>query len=276
MANVKKVEMVEIKYWSALGAWTTMKKKTGETISDLTTIDLYSDETGFDPTEGLAAVLKWDAFTVAEVTDYTIFGATGGLIAENTPSIKIRYKLKTTSAGTPDTTTTTDGFYYQIVNFSVPATGVVSGLVAAITGTITATITVNVPGFNAAMANPDAYQALMSYMLTAAAWNFTWGLTAGDQPEVTPFSITIGIPTSTSVTEYGGVLIPISAKLRLPVSTSGEYTLSASFQPNDEGSLLAMGTMTSTATVTVNVATQGDTTLFSDDESLQFNLSFTA
>lgn len=276
MANVKKVEMVEIKYWSAGGKWITMKKRTGETISDLTTIDLYSDETGFDPTEGLAAGLKWDSFTVGEVKDYTIFGETGDLIAEKTPSIRIRYKLKTTSAGTPDTTTTTDGFYYQIVNFSVPATGVVSGLVAAITGTIGATITVNVPGFNAAMANPDAYQALMSYMQKSAAWKFTWGLTAGDQPEVVPSSIDIGAPKSTSETEYGGVLIPIIAKLRLPVSTSGPYTLSVSFQPNDEGSLLAMGTMTSNATVTVNVAAQGDTTLFSDDQVLQFKLSFTA
>lgn len=276
MANVKKIEMVEIKYWSLLGAWTTMKKKTGETISDLTTIDLYSDERGFDPTEGLAAVLKWDSFTVDEVTDYTIFGDIRELIATDTQNIRIRYKLKTTSAGTPDTTTTTDNFYYHIVNFSVPATGVVSGLVAASTGTIAAIITVNVPGFNAAMANPDAHQSLMSYMLTAAAWNFTWGLTAGAQPEVVPSAWTIGSPTSTFVTEYGGVLTPICVKIKLPVTTSGEYTLSASFQPNDEGSLLAMGTMTSTATVTVNVATQGDTTLFSDDQSLQFNLKFTA
>lgn len=276
MANIKKIELVDVKYWSASGEWKDMRCKGEEDVVNLTALVLYDDDTGFDPTEGYDAVLKWDSFTVGDKPGYTIFGETDDLIPAATKSIRIRYRIKATSAGTPDTATTSDGYYYQIVNFAVPETGVVSGLVGAITGTIAATIRINVPGFSIAMASPGAYQTLMEYMAKAAAWELLWGISGGSQPQIIPTAITIGTPINTSVAEYGGCMIPISMKAKLHVPASGTYELTVNFQPNDSGSSLLMGEMTTTATVTVNVASQGDATYFSPDENLIINISFTS
>lgn len=277
MANIKKIELVDVNYWSASKEWKKMNcKLEDEPVAELTALVLYDDETGFEPGAGYDAPLKWDTFTVGDKPGYTIFGETHDLIPAATKSIRIRYKIKTTSAGTPDTETTSDGYYYQIVRFAVPETGVVSGLVGAITGTITATISINVPGFSIAMASPNAYQTLMEYMTTAEAWELLWGISGGSQPQIIPTAITIGNPISTSVAEHGGCLITIKMNATLPVPTSGNYELTVNFQPNDSGSSMLMGEMTTTATVTVNVASQGDATYFSSDEGLLINISFTS
>lgn len=275
MANIKKIEMVQIKRWNG-SAWVNMYFTRGggaETLIE--TIILYSNETGFDPSSAFTAEVRWDNFNVPDNTGCTIFGASGNMIPVATKAIRIRYKLKTTSAGTPDVEVTTDNYYYQLIKVAFPTTGAFTGLPATATGNINATIAVKCPAFTNDMVPNSA--TVQSHLSNPNNWRLVWTNPDGVFQEIVPSAATLGTATSTLVAEYGGFYIPVNLTCGLQFTKSGTWTLNIYFYPNDGDTraLLAQN-QTCVATITVNMASPQYGTLYAMDNNVSIRIEFTA
>lgn len=289
MANILKIHLTAVdRYDLTQAKWVTLTSKLKtSTVSNIELIQLYSDVTGFDPASNTtkAITLNWSSFTAESVagaveTGVTIFGSDAGLVPTTAKATRIRYKIQVTSAGSPNTVVTSD-YFYQIINFGIPATGAISGLAATTTGNISASIVVKVPAFTTAMnLNADTLQA---HLTTAANWKILWTDPSLRENVIQP-SASWGsgfAPVSDATAEYGGFYVPVTLGANLPVSTSGVYKLKVQFYPNDGtalgGTLVTFAQeLSCTATVTVNMGSQGAPAIYSIDGVVGMTISFSS
>lgn len=290
MANISKIHLSDVeRYDTTLAKWVTLSKLKTATVAKIELVQLYSDVTGFDPSTltSKSITLNWGSFTAESIAGVvepavTIFGSDAGLVPTTAKATRIRYKIQVTSKGTPDTVVTS-GYFYQIINFGIPATGAITGLPATTTaGNLSANIVVKVPAITTAM-DTDA-QNIQAHLTTAANWRIVWtdpnnrGTTI--QPSAS-WGAGFAPVVETGTAEYGGAYVPITLGATLPVAMSGEHKLKVQFYPND-GTALG-GTVVTfaqelscTATVTVNMGSQGAPAIYSIDGTVGMTITFTA
>lgn len=281
MANIKKIELVNLERWDSVeNAWKQLRSKKGsDAVEDVTEVVLYDNVTGFDPTSsGFDIRINWASFNNGTDDGNSIFGSDGGLIATTAKSQKIRYKIKTTSAGSPsDVEVTSPAYYYQMLKLALPTTGVISGLPPAAGGSIGAVISINFPGISSSMVwgTGETQTDVQRILQNTANWTANWGLQGGQKNPRSFSAINFSDVSDSAVAEFDGTIQKLTGNILLPVTQSGIYELTITFLPNDQGSALTCAQVLScTTTVTVNTG-GADKLIYSVDGEVQFNMQFT-
>lgn len=277
MPNIISVELTDLAWWNhSSNAWMSLYSKLGEASAVLMDkIKVYDNATGHNPATPLAFNVIWDNLNISGVSGHTIFGDVANMIPTSLRSVKLRYKIKTTSAD--DSYVTTASFYYQMLFLSFPDTGVITGEPQNMTGSVSASITVKFPSFTQAMlGGVGTPQGMQAYIANAAKWNITWTPPGGGAQNIQPSSVSMGNPVLSAEAEYGGYYVPVTIEVYLPVLTSGTYAMVISFYPNDASGATAqaIGMVYCTSTIVVNMATPLHPTIYAFDSSVAMQVTF--
>jgi hypothetical protein len=279
---IKKVKLTEIQRWNGTtSSWVSLYGKSGASAEEIITeVTGYEDTTGVASSSPLPITINWASFKSKVTVGYTIFGSTGNLLATTLKSIKIRYKIETTSSEVSNPVQTTPNYFYQIIKLSFPDTGGVSGISTTPTGTYTASIKVRVPALIlAALPSGQSVAGVHAYLAAAANWRIDYlAPNAGSLASLTPSNASIGADgTASGDANYGGHYIEVTLTCQITLSTSGAFAIDIYFNPNDGGNWSAVcATIYGTATVQAHVGSQSAPIIYSVDESTTISITFTS
>lgn len=285
MANVIKAEMISIARWdNSISAWVNVYgKKSGGSATKFDEVVLYDNTTGQPTTSKLTASINWASFSIAGTSGYTLFDPSDALmIPSTTKSIKLRYKMRTTTDAASNAVVTSDNYYYQMINCDTPNTTAGSGITgvpATATSTLNITVVVQFPSFTQAMFTNtgQTLSNVQAYLGQSAKWKCWYTAPTGATTEYVPSTVSVSsTPTANSVNaEYGGYSVSVSLTFSLPITQSGSYAVNIGFLPNDGGTWEDVAFASGTATVSSIGGTPEYLVVYSFNSDVTVDIAFT-
>ena len=170
---IKMVKLTNLQKWNG-SAWVALYAKALE-VAIITEVTVYENATGVSSASPLPITIDWSNFISNGVPNQTIFGSDANLIVTTVKSIKIRYKIETTSSEIMNPTLTSPDYFYQIIKLSFPTTDAVTGISIYPTGTYNASIKVKVPALVlAALASGQNVAGVHAYLADTANWRIDY------------------------------------------------------------------------------------------------------
>lgn len=188
--------------------------------------------------------INFDGFKLDNIlgdTTYTLFhpkqGGLGTYANRKTTMIRYKTVCVIVDNDTPFSTKSSDYYYAMIrASFDDDNTLIEGSPENSLNSTFAATLKFRFPGFTSNQLGTDAYNSLRSILTEPNNWKLTLR-SGGKEKKYTPTSVNVGTPveTSSSYTDFGVAYFPITLGVTFTGVSSGDYTLSAQFEKNDEG-----------------------------------------
>lgn len=287
MANIKRLELIDLMFWDAENSEWKELHASADTIAygfgpgSGYSVVIYESplQAGIPPTASLNVNLRWSSFTGRKGTTsstgwFILSDTVTGLLPTTTVSLKIRYKIRMTDVSETPVVTVPDVYYYQIILADVPADHIsVTGTAAE--GPCTPVATIELPGIsNSMVANANS---LYGWLSRVENWQISWTKPSGAIRNYLPTHVSVDNSESV-VAEFAGAVAKV--RLQCPsfnIAESGTHTLEFSLLPNAQetgGFHLFADDVTWVATIVVGTPYQDEVLLYSFGKDAFMTISF--